>query len=246
MTKLGVDIGGTKLLILAEDGRTWRFPTGKECGPAEIEGHVRAVMAELGGEEFAWGIAVPGLVGTDGSVVACDVLPRLEGWRPREVFPGAAVMNDVDGALVGMAAGERPDATIAVVGAGTGIAAAIQVGGVRLRTLRPFAGELGYIPCGLGGTLDERAAGAVVARNGNAREAGEYFGTGLVTLLHLVHPEKIGLYGGALRHPGYLEAALEVVERLALPAMRAGCRIEVLPDADLAVARGVLGAATRG
>ena len=74
-------------------------------------------------------------------------------------------------------------------------------------------------------------------------QAAEAFGAALATVLHLLHPEVIGLYGGTLLWPGYVEGALAAYERRGHPLLRAHCRVEVLPEPDLVVARGAILAA---
>ncbi len=251
---LGVDLGGTKLLILAETPageRTWKFPTGPAFTPADLEAHLATVRAELAPAEVSLGIAVPGLVGDDGVVGPCDVLPQLNGWKPS----AAAVLNDGQAALTAYAASAAPGATLAIVGSGTAIAAAIQIRGHRIP-----ATELGYVPYGPQATLDDAASGvALLARLGvtapelaerlsrhdpaataAVRAAGEAFGAALATLINLFRPERIGLYGGTLSYRGYLTAALSTVDRRALPALRSACRVELAPQPELIAARGAL------
>ncbi|MBL8239704.1 MAG: ROK family protein [Bryobacterales bacterium] len=269
-TYLGVDVGGTKVLVLANtaDGRrTWTFPTGPECGPGQLMEHLRTVADELGDKRtIVAGIAVPGLTAPDGTITDCDVLPGIAGWNPlraKEEVEFSACINDGDGALATMTHGERPQATLAAVGCGTGIAAALQLAGVRLRQFRPYSCELGYVPNGRQGTFDETGSGASLLRRlgvgpveikarlaaGDAatvaavREAGEAFGAALATVINLVHPEKIGLYGGTLGYAGYLPAALAAVDRLAHPVLRADCQIAELAEPETVVARGALLAA---
>jgi predicted NBD/HSP70 family sugar kinase len=259
--RLGIDVGGTKLLIVGygrDSVKTWRFPTAGNCGPAEITARVQEVRHEVG--EGVAGIAIPGLVGADGTIGDCDVLPKLSGWNPLKDLSVGAVLNDGDAALVAVAASELPGATVAAVGSGTAIAAAIQVGGVRVRSVRPFACELGYVPFGREGRMDDYGAGKfLLQRLGMeptqvhealergephviqaVQEAGEAFGIALVTLLHLVHPQRIGLYGGTLSYRGYLESAMETVERLGHPAMLPSCQIAVAEDPTRVVAAGAL------
>ncbi|MCX6613343.1 MAG: ROK family protein [Acidobacteria bacterium] len=211
--KLGIDIGGTKMLVCCWTGselKTWRFATGLEFGPEELAENLRGVRRELDDDEIVAGIAVPGLVDSDSTVIACDVLPKLAGWNPVRDGVGLlprAVLNDGDAALVAVTDGMAADATVAAVGAGTGIAAALQVGGMRLRRFRPFAGELGYVPFGMDGKLDDHAAGSALlkklgmqaeqitaglaAGDRNVMEAvrvaGEALGVALATLVNLVH-----------------------------------------------------------
>ena len=245
----GVDLGGTKLLILLEDdggARTvHRLPTGPAFGPAELTAALKSVLPP----GTLTGIAIPGLVDATGHIVESDVLPRLNGWNPVHAGLAAIAMNDGEAALSAFAAAFPPDATLAVVGAGTGTAAALQVAGVTLRRHRPLSGELGLAPFGHDGTLDDHASGAAILRAGATPEsiarAGAALGVGLATLVHIVHPEAIGLYGGALRHPGYLDAAHAELRRRALPALLAQTRVSPVDDPDTVAARGALREARR-
>lgn len=264
--RLGIDIGGTKMLVLAKTANTlrqWTFPTGPSADPGLLRGYAASVMDALGVRRPGRiGIAVPGLVDA-GVVRESDVLPRLHGWQPALDWPGAVVLNDGEAALVRVAADEDAAATVAAIGCGTGIVAAVQVAGHRLRQSRPYAGELGYAPCGPESTFDEVASGAAILRklglsaaeiaerlrrNEPAcqdviRQAGEAFGLSVVTVIHLLHPSVIGLYGGTLRYPGYLEAALAAVDRLTHPLLRPHCRVQRIAEAEIAVALGALLAA---
>jgi predicted NBD/HSP70 family sugar kinase len=249
------------IAYMGSERRVWKFATGRDAGPDLIRERITRVMDEMGAREHTViGVAVPGLVDGSGVVQDCDVLPRLVGWRPADDWQGTAVLNDGEAALVSVAADEPVEATVAAVGCGTGIVAALQVAGKRLRQFRPYAGELGIAPFGRQGTFDENASGSAVVRKlglepdeivlrleqGDARcatvirEAGEAFGISLVTILHLVHPEKIGLYGGTLRYRGYVDAALAALQRLAHPLLLPLCRVEVMEEAELIVAQGAL------
>lgn len=256
MELAGIDLGGTKMLVIYGD-RVWRFPTGVEAGPETIAAHWRSVQAELpSGVRPA--LAVPGLVDAAGVVADCDVLPRLVGWDPGRELDAAAVLNDGEAALEAVAAEEPPEAVVVAVGCGTGLVAAVRVAGQSLRSWRPWAGELGLAPWGETGTFDSHASGAALLREtalGAAaltaaleraepgavqavRRAGEAFGAALATLVQVIHPERIGLYGGTLRYPGYLEAAFNALERRTHPLMLAQCRVAMAANPELAVAQG--------
>jgi|JI10StandDraft_1071094.scaffolds.fasta_scaffold367764_2 glucokinase len=242
-THVGIDIGGTKLLVLIcthNERQTFRFPTGPAAGPEAILAHIQPLLAQW--PDPTIGIAIPGIVDAAGRVQDCDVLPKLAGWQPAASLPNVkAVLNDGEAALETVAAGHGPDATVAAIGIGTGIAAAFQIAGRRLRRYRPYAGELGFAPYGATQTFDEAASGATVAANpAGLAQAAEAFGASLVTVLHLIHPEAIGLYGGTLKWPGYTEGALAAYERRAHPLLKQHCRVEVLPDPDLVVAKGAI------
>lgn len=264
---LGVDVGGTKMLVVsyADSGRSlFSFPTGPHCGPGAIAANLISVLSRFRGtHEIVLGLAVPGLIGHDGTIVECDVLPALKGWNPCRQSPQLglrSLLNDGEAALAAIAREAAPDATLAAVGSGTALVAAFQIAGVRLRTKRPYSGELGYLPFGAQGPLDAHASGAALlsklqltadqltarlqqqdpAAVDAVRQAGAAFGTGLAALVNLFHPERIGLYGGTLDYPGYLDTALDTARRLSHPALGPLCRIEVVLDPQTVVANGAL------
>jgi len=63
MTKLGVDIGGTKLLRLAEDGQTWRVPEYTITGSLDYSHAARSVRysvtVEPHGKHWLFALDVP-------------------------------------------------------------------------------------------------------------------------------------------------------------------------------------------
>jgi predicted NBD/HSP70 family sugar kinase len=245
---VGVDIGGTKLLLVAlhRDSRELhRVPTGPGTGPEFIEREVRSFLARFDDYPSALGIAVPGLVDEDGTVTNCDTFPHLEGWRADEAFADLGcpvrVLNDADAALAEETYDLGPDATAAIVIAGTWIGTAIRAHGEPLRGARGWAGEFGYAPIAFEGgsimRLNDLAGGGAIARRlgtdglglyeramrsdpealAAVWEAGRALGLGLATLVNLLNPELLVLGGGALELPGYREAALETAERFSLP-----------------------------
>ena len=262
MIRVGADLGGTKLLLLAEwdGGRSLaRVATGGGFGPPELEAAIEDFRAGLPPVPHAVGIAFPGLVGADGTAVACDVLPRFVGWRPAA---GVAILNDGEAALRAEARAHPEGTALAVVVAGTGIGAAFQSEGRLLRGGHGWAGELGSIPIAAGGpgtrTLDALASGeAILARAGGTfaelearladgdaaasaivRDAGAALGLGLATVIHVLDPAVLALGGGVLLLPGYLESALASARAATLPAMWEACAVGRLADGELAAARG--------
>lgn len=171
---VGVDIGGTKLLLVAftsGEQTTHRVTTGLQTAPEAIEAEILRFAARLGRSPAGLGIAVPGRIDTQGRVAACDVLPRLVGWAPARGVLGRwetplRVLNDAAAALVEEACDLGPSATAALVMAGTAIGAAFQVDGVSARGACGWAGELGYLPVATARgvqRLDDLAGGAAVA-----------------------------------------------------------------------------------
>jgi glucokinase len=271
--KVGIDLGGTKLLMLAEspDGRSVsRLPTGSAFGPADLEAAVAGFAASLPAPPDALGIAFPGLVDEHRTVVACDVLPRLVGWRPPRAVAGPwafALLNDCEAALVAEGRGHDRTATLAVVVVGTGIGAAFQVDGRVLRGAAGWAGELGSIPIATGDavrTLDQLASGQAIveragcdaaelerrAAGGDARiaeiirDAGTALGLGLATVVHMLNPSALALGGGVLRLPGYSEAARVSARAHTLGPMWDACVVRPLRDGEHAAALGAALAAS--
>jgi glucokinase len=263
--QVGIDIGGTKMLAIARStdihARS-HITTGKDFAAADAQTAIEQFIQTLSTPPDSIGIAVPGLVDRSGAVIACDVLPQLVGWQPAIAFASICpvhVFNDAEAALMQVVGDLQPQAVAAVVMVGTGIGAAIYAHGMVLRGANGWAGELGSIPIE-GKTLDAQASGAAILQElgididrlsdlvatGDSRafqaieRAGSKFGLGLATLINLLNPEAIVLAGGTLRWQGYLEAALQSVERNSLPDLRSACRIEVSPHGGDLVALGAM------
>lgn len=269
MTAVGVDIGGTKLLIKA-GARVARHPTGPGADAALIEDLLRAQLRDWDSAPSALGIAVPGLVDRAGRVAQSAVLPGLDGWDPRaalrDVCDRIAVLNDAEAALVAEAQDLPPEATVALVMAGTAIGAAFRVDGRPLRGASGWAGELGFWPVRAGGEtlrLDELAGGrhiaaslgidgaqlAELARRGDpralgaVRAGGEALGLALAGVVNLFNPQRLVLGGGSLELPGYEAAARAALERAALPRLLADCAVRRAGGGAEVVACGALLAA---
>lgn len=266
---VGIDIGGTKMLMLAEsDGRSdtrreMRVATGIDATGDDISRAIATFLASLPERPASIGVAVPGLV-RDDRVADCDVLPRLVGWTPTvDRSIAVAVLNDAEAALVEESADLGPHATAAVVVVGTGIGAAVQVDGRICRGTSGWAGELGFAPIWHAGevrTFDEIASGAAIvqrlgldppaiqsradAGDPHVRdaiaEAGTTLGLALATVVNLFNPERLSLFGGTLRYPGYVDAAVAAARRHAHPKLLADCTIRVAKDDEALVARGAM------
>src|SRR5437899_1195490 len=100
---LGIDVGGTKLLLLAQwsDHRDVdRVPTGSAFTGRHLDTEIDRFVSALGTAPVGAGVAVPGLVAGDGSVQTCDVLPLLVGWRAEVLgrLCPVRLLNDVEAA----------------------------------------------------------------------------------------------------------------------------------------------------
>jgi glucokinase len=261
--RIGIDLGGTKMLLLAQNGNVrsrLQITTGDRFSGADGSAEIAKFIQTLPTPPTSIGIAVPGLVNPVGIVIACDVLPRLVGWRPSADLASICpvkILNDAEAALVQVVDDLQPQTVAIVVMVGTGIGAAICVNGRVLRGANGWAGELGSIPID-GDTLDRQASGAailqrleldrlitlVVAQDSIALQsihrAGKALGMGLATLINLFNPEAIVLAGGTFRWQGYLEAALQSAEQHSLPDLWATCRIQTSPHGDELVGLGAM------
>jgi glucokinase len=165
---IGVDFGGTKVAVATAtlDGEIvgqLRFDTDAAHGAGQAVQRAgeacRALMAEMeadtGGACVAAGVVCPGIVLKDRIALA----PNVPGWEDlglQEVMQdqlgvaSVAVGNDVNAAgLAELRWGALRGADPAVfLSLGTGVAAAVLVGGQVLPGAHGAAGELGYTLCG--------------------------------------------------------------------------------------------------
>lgn len=177
--RIGVDIGGSKMLLLEETEagrRIERISTGPAFSPTQAEEAIRHFLynSTISQQASSIGIAVPGLVGArdDAQIVtACTGLPQLIGWSPAHALSSCAsavdVMNDVKAALRQEASAFDAKTTAAVVMIGTDVGAAFLVDGRPLLGADGWAGELGSVRSAVNGdyvTLDELAGGAAILR----------------------------------------------------------------------------------
>jgi len=269
---VGVDVGGTKAFFLAYQGAQVlserRIATGPGFTQDDLEQEIASFVGSLPRTVGSIGVAVPGIVDSQQRVVACDVLPALDGWLCSIPGVKTAVLNDTAAALEAARQDFPPTATAALVMVGTAIGAAFQMNGVIATGAKGWAGELGYMPIrALDGSvqhLDSVAGGAALLKRSGlsapelwarlaegdeslraiVAEAGQALGLALATLLNLLNPELIVLGGGTLAYAGYVEAALAQAEQWSFPALWQCCRIVVSPHGERLVARGAATAAT--
>jgi predicted NBD/HSP70 family sugar kinase len=273
---IGIDIGGTKLLMIAhpDDGSepiVVREPTGPAATPATIETSIRAFLTDNALSPTAVGIAVPGLV-TDGYVTDCDVIPALSGWRGPTLDTPHVLIHDIRSALAYEARDLPPTATAVTVLCGTAVGSACLHRGTVLRGARGWAGELGYLPVTTATgsrRLDEVAGGSWLVEKTNRRPAeihaaleagdpavtaavtaaGEAFGLGLAAVVNLYNPDTVRVAGGTVGYRGYWDAALVAARKHSIPAFWDVCSVELIKEPEFVVPRGALrvaAAAARG
>jgi glucokinase len=249
---VGVDIGGTKMLLIARSASgallaETLVATGPAATGLELDAAIADFRRSLDAPVERIAVAVPGLIDPSGTVTACDVLPRLAGWRPAADL----VINDIRAALASVPASPGP---VLCIVAGTAIGAAFTGTSGPFTGADGWAGELGYLPMrdetGAIRRLDELAGGAsLLARLGISagelhrlldlgdsaaltavRTAGSSLGLGLATCVNLLNPRRVVLGGGTCRFAGYRAAALSAAAAHSLPASWSGVRVERFVD----------------
>ena len=263
---VGADLGGTKLLLVC-GAYSRRCETGPGYTPDDFAAQLRAFIEDLGPRPALIGIAVPGLVGCDGIVVSCDVLPGLTGWRPALALEALGcrivVINDVEAALLEEMQDASAEFTGGVIMAGTAIGAAFMTHGRALRGANGWAGELGYLPLRVGGSvrrLDEVAGGGAMANRlgisgdklarlveaadpgamDTVRAGGQALGLGIATIINLLNPSRLAVGGGTLKLEGYWEGALQAAEAHAIAPLWDACTVERVKSEDFVVALGAI------
>lgn len=271
---VGVDIGGTKMLITAKVNGAYvdrKSSTGLDCKIEHIKQEIDAFIAELPYDVDLLGLAVPGLV--DGnSVVKFSDLHNLNGVSIDYFTKGkirGKIINDVKAATWAEIANYPDDNTIVVIMCGTGLAVGVYTNGAMFVGGSGYAGELGY--CILGDqagqprTVDELAGGASILRRAQCevdelleriernetkacqiiREAGRYFGYTLTNIAHLFNPDVIVAGGSTVTYAGYMEEALATAEKLTIKEIFNCCKIVGAQDNKRMVALGAIEFAQR-
>jgi predicted NBD/HSP70 family sugar kinase len=172
-------------------------------------------------------------------------------------------MNDVQAALSEEFHDAEPGVIGGVIMVGSAIGAAFQVADVPLLGARGWAGELGYLPLWMDGTvkrLDEVAGGvfmagqlgtdgeglAALATDGDKRAiavialGGLALGLGIASVIHLLNPSKLALGGGTLALPGYKEAAYAAAKQFSLPEHWVSCELSTVRLCERVVALGAI------
>ncbi|MFB7380690.1 ROK family protein [Kitasatospora purpeofusca] len=189
---LGIDIGGTKVALRAEDGppggpvRTeeavLRWPGARVAGAyadwTALAGTVADLRERWEGDFAAVGVAVPATVGPDGRVLAW---PGRPGWRGfdllpalRRLFPTAALAWADDGDLAALAeAVHAGSGNVVYLGVGTGIGGGVVHEGAPLPGPGRGSCEAGHVivdrsgpvcDCGRRGCLQATASGPATLR----------------------------------------------------------------------------------
>lgn len=187
---VGLDVGGTKVLgvLVGPDGlltTTVRLASrrGGEAIAAAVVEATRRLADEAGLDVAALacvGIGLPGLIDQAGGVVAHAVNLGIGEPVPLADLVAADVgdvpvrlENDLNCAALGAAhLSGQPDADLAFLALGTGLAAGLLLDGTLRRGAHRAAGEIGHLvyipdgrpcPCGQHGCLERYASGSALA-----------------------------------------------------------------------------------
>lgn len=189
VVRVGIDVGGTWLRLLAEAREGGRGDLVRVPVPAsydELLGAIGTLVAAAAPSPPE--VVVCGLPGTarGGRPVFVPALPYLEGtWLARDLSDrlGAPVRLGVDGQLTLLAEAEEGAAigcsSAVLVAIGTGVGGAIMVEGRIWQGRHGSAGALGWLPAGVApaspvhGAFEQVASGAALDRLAAARRPGE-------------------------------------------------------------------------
>jgi glucokinase len=193
---IGVDIGGTKVLVVALDADNAVIGEQRNDTPANPRELVDCVIASIEALDVpigSIGVGVAGLVTHDGEVLVSPHLQRPEDLHLRAVLGdhfgvGVTVDNDANAATWGEASlgAGRGVRDLVVVNLGTGIGAGIVANGAMVRGGHGFAGEAGHITVkfdgethitGAKGPWEFYASGSALQREVNATLDAAYLRT---------------------------------------------------------------------
>lgn len=263
---IGIDLGGTKLLIICGDER-YRIETGPEFSPASLEANIRHFLKDRNIVPKGIGIAMPGLVDQVGHIGVCDVLPKMTGWAPTEAFADlgckVVAINDVRAALAEEMHDVEEGTTAGVIMVGTAVGAAFLTGGRTLIGATGWAGELGYMPISINGEvkrLDELAGGSFLASKLNVngkrlaelansgdpsalaviREGGYSLGIAVAGVINLFNPSRLAFGGGTLSLPGYFDAVKVTAAQYTISELWQVCSLSRICSGESVAALGAL------
>ena len=186
MTYLGIDIGGTKVALRAEqDGRpayeasfTWPASGGVAQDLDALGTHLKAVRERWGEPIERVGVAIPATVDAGGRVVTWPGRPTWVGLELpsalAELLPGVTVRWGDDGDLAALAEARAAGyADVVYLGVGTGVGGGVVLGGRPVPGLDRGSAEIGHIvidragpacDCGRHGCLQAVASGPATLR----------------------------------------------------------------------------------
>lgn len=267
MSNIGIDLGGTKMLVSCKNGDevlTKRYKTGKERSFKEILENYNSFVEEYSLDVKSLAVAIPGLI-ENKKVTACDVLPCLEGKTITDfsnIYP-VEFINDVEAALIEERSNYKGVENLIVIMIGTGIGMSMIVDGKECKGASGFTGELGYTTVNTqdGPTyLDNVSAGAGILKvyNGSAEQlkadlekmddkamqiiknASDFMGMGLSSVISLFNPEVVVIGGGTAGYKGYFNNLKESTEKYTLPVLLKPTKIVKTTNPGLTAVNGAI------
>ncbi|MDH5366336.1 MAG: ROK family protein [Cyclobacteriaceae bacterium] len=240
---IGIDLGGTKVFIIA-DGLEEKATTGIDFKPSELEEVITSFIKKNNLEPTGVGIAVPGLVNDENTIVFCDVLPHFVGWNTKNLlikYPTTIkIMNDVKAALTQEFYNCKNDFTGGVIMVGTAVGSAFIIDGKPVLGTSGWAGEFGYFPLIINDEtkrVDEVCGGSFLAQQLKMtsnqmyelairkdervlkviNKGGYYLGVAIAGIINLLNPSKISIGGGTASLPTYWEGILKGAKQNVIP-----------------------------
>ncbi|WP_027626517.1 ROK family protein [Clostridium lundense] len=266
---IGVDIGGTKMYMLAEYNGKYiekKVSTGINVTPKYLKHEIDSFISSLPFIPAGIGIAMPGLVENKNTLIVSYVLPNLNGIKS-EYFSADSYnvhfINDVKAALVAETINYPEWYTTAVIMVGTGIALAVKTNGSIISGSKGWSGELGSIPIMLNNevtTLNSVSSGAGILNRAKTdvenflkliqcenegalkiiKEASTYFGLALASIINLYNPDVIVVGGSTSTYKGYMKNAVNLAKNYSLKESFNCCKITSPKDIKRIVALGAM------
>ncbi len=147
--KIGIDLGGTKVLIVAGNLEE-KVKTGVDFRSTQLEIIINSFIKKYNLSPIGIGIAIPGLLNKDDTIVSCDVLPNFKGWNAKNALSKyntvVKSINDVKSALAQEFHDCNHDFTGGVIMVGTAVGSAFIINGQPVLGESGWAGEFGYFP----------------------------------------------------------------------------------------------------
>jgi glucokinase len=155
---IGIDIGGTKLIIIGSNNISIRFETGKEFTIDLLEKSIHNFIQKTEQNKYniqiiSVGIAICGLIQLDGTIGICEC-PLLTGYNIKSIIKyilndetiPISIINDSEAALYKCINSYPNVNNMAVIVAGTGIGSSFFVNGKVVEGHKKLAGQFGMIP----------------------------------------------------------------------------------------------------
>lgn len=270
MSKIvGVDIGGTKMMMYSNYGGKIvekKVPTGEEATPESLAKQIHAFIAELDYVPDAVGVCVPGLV-ENGTLFYASDRRNLEGISEAMISTPqykAHFINDIRAAMYSQIPKYPKGSSICVIVIGTGIGMSVVLNGHFLNGAKGYVGEWGFCPIcmedGTMSTYDQIITGKMILERtglepnevitkleeGDERVtkivdmAGYYCGCCLAYCINLFNPEYIVLTGSTTMYKNYRKIAIETCKKFSIKESFEACQIVDPPEGGRIVINGTM------